>query len=327
MVQRIPDGKLAQLGESVSRLDILDVASIKFCVYTQSITFHPKITYTPGEFKKVVEDVTATNKSEQYYADHLGWGFGPDDLTEDQLKLEYALLLAIWERADVTMTYGDDGWKYVIGNEPNYCPVYAPAKKLWDALYGSETKNADDDETHIEQINGTVYVRKDGHEDKFMSWADALNAIVEKNGDGPDKQPAHEVVETLLQLYCKVNEYGWNNVGTWRIKGSHTKLEFVPNMKVHIADKDLELANNILKRGVVCGEFSDPVLVSVFLQVPCMALRDTRNNLIRRVIAGMFIALAECDTMYIQHTCGQWKISFGSHTPAAYVNLYNIAEV
>ena len=326
-MQRIPDDKLSQLGEDIGRLYIWDVASMRMHFDSQSITFEPQITYTAQAFEKVVDEVTAVNKCEQYYVKHLGWGFGPDDLTEDQLKLEYALLLAIWERVDLTMTYGDRGWKYVIGNEPNYRPVYEPAKKLWDALYASKTQDADDDETHIEEINGRVYVRKGNHEDGYASWADALNAIVEKNGDGPHEQPTHEVVETLHQLYCKVKDYDWDNVGDWCIVGEEPRLVFTPNKALKITDSDLELANNILKHGVGRGEFSDLGLISVFIQVPCMLLRDARNNLIRRVIAGMFIALRENSKMYVRHCGGQWKISLATRTPEVYVNLYNIAEI
>ena len=326
MVQRIPDDKLTQLGEDISRLHILDAASMRMYTDDQSITFIPKITYTAQHFKEVVEDVTAINKSDQYYFEHLGWGFGPDDLTEDQLKLEYALLLAMWERVNLTMTYGDRGWEYVIGDNPNYCPVYEPAKKLWDVLYGSETKDADDGETQIEEINGTVYVRKDGHEDKFMSWADALNAIVEKQGDGPTERTADDDIKTLHQLRCKAMGYDWDSVGIWRIVGEQPMLVFKPATMSKITGSDLELANQILKHGCGRGEFSNPVLNTVFAKVPCVLLKDPRNNLTRRVVAGMFIALTENSEMYIRHSCGQWKISWDTHTPEAYVNLCNIAE-
>ena len=323
MIQRIPEDKLDQLTADMSLLHILDVASMKLYFDEPSITLHPEITYTAEAFKKVVDDVTATNKSEQYYSQHLGWGWGPDDLTEDQLKLEYALLLAIWEHVDLTMTYGDHGWKYVIGDNPNYCPVYEPAKKLWDALHAPKTWDVDDGETHIEEINGRIYVRKGDHEDGYSSWADALNAIVDKQ----DERPTDGEVENLNQLYCKVSEYDWDNVGTWRIKGDHPRLVFTPASTLKITGEDLELANEILKHGLGLGEFSNPVLVGPFCHVPYVLLKGPRNNLIRRVLAGMVIALAEGSKMYIRHTCGQWKISLDTHTPEAYVNLCNIAEI
>ena len=328
MVQRIPDDKCIQLGENIARLHVLDVASMEFNGDKQIVTFHPKITYPDLEFKKIVDDVTATNKSEQYYIDHLGWGYGPDDLTEDQLKLEYALLLAIWEQVDLTMTYGDHGWEYVIGDNPKYCPIYAPAQKLWDALYAPKTKCDDNGQIHMEETNDKIYVRKDGRKDVFDSWADALNAVIEKYGEGDEHngEAMDGKIETVGQLHCKAIEYDWPMVGIWTIEGRHPMLVFTPAQTIETTDNDLELANKTLKNGWIDGVFSDPRLGSVFLHVPLMDIAHSDNGLLKRVMAGMFIALANNARMYIRHRHGQWKISFDTDTPEAYVNLYNIAK-
>jgi hypothetical protein len=94
-------------------------------------------------------------------------------LNDEQKRLVSACVLACWERVDLHFwVYKDGIAQYLLGTEPNYCPLYYTARKLWQIVKGC------DDEAHIKQIGDRIYVEtKDGNQ-SFSSWGDACEYVV-----------------------------------------------------------------------------------------------------------------------------------------------------
>lgn len=97
----------------------------------------------------------------------------PSHLTDEQKRLVSACVLACWERVDLHFWVDKDGVaRYLLGAEPNYCPLYYTARKLWQIVKG------DDDEAHMKQVGDRVYVEAEGVKQSFSSWKDACEYVV-----------------------------------------------------------------------------------------------------------------------------------------------------
>ena len=96
----------------------------------------------------------------------------PSHLTDEQKRLVSAVVLACWERVDLHFWVDKDGVaQYLLGAEPNYCPLYYPARALWHIV------KCDDDEAHMKQVGDRVYVEAEGGKQSFSSWKDACEYV------------------------------------------------------------------------------------------------------------------------------------------------------
>lgn len=97
----------------------------------------------------------------------------PSHLTDEQKRLVSAVVLACWERVDLHFWVDKDGIaRYLLGAEPNYCPLYYPARKLWQIV------KCDDDEAHMKQVGDRIYVEAEGGKQSFSCWKDACDYVV-----------------------------------------------------------------------------------------------------------------------------------------------------
>lgn len=97
----------------------------------------------------------------------------PSHLTDEQKRLVSAVVLSCWEREDLHFWVDKDGIAgYLLGAEPNYCPLYYTARKLWHIV------KCDEDEAHMTQVGNLVYVEAEGTKQGFESWKDACEYVV-----------------------------------------------------------------------------------------------------------------------------------------------------
>ena len=96
----------------------------------------------------------------------------PSHLNDEQKRLVSAVVLACWERVDLHFWVDKDGVaRYLLGAEPNYCPLYYTARQLWHIV------KCDDDEAHMKEVGDRVYVEAEGKKESFSNWKDACEYV------------------------------------------------------------------------------------------------------------------------------------------------------
>lgn len=90
------------------------------------------------------------------------------------LSLICGAILAVWEEA--TMNVSPEG-RIVLGGEPDYCPLYGPACKLW-RIVKEGNEMASESDIHMTEQDGQVSIKyPDGDVLTFSSWREALDYI------------------------------------------------------------------------------------------------------------------------------------------------------
>lgn len=97
----------------------------------------------------------------------------PSRLTDEQKRLVSAVVLSCWEREDLHFWLDKDGIaQFLFRADPNYCPLFYSARKLWNIVKGN------DDEPLMKEVNNRIYVTADGEKQSFDSWKDACEYVV-----------------------------------------------------------------------------------------------------------------------------------------------------
>ena len=108
------------------------------------VTFTPKQTITFRELKAIAAMIMSDTRGYDTRADFVHpnirkwYNAIRKNCPERNNPVLCGAILAVWERVPMTV---DTDHRIVLGGEPDYCPLFAPARDLWKIMKGQKQMN------------------------------------------------------------------------------------------------------------------------------------------------------------------------------------------